>query len=159
MCNFFILLVITISSVTSSILFILGRKCKLLIFYHNPKSKSKRFCLWQTSNLQKQVPFFILKNFIIYLSYFLIVFGLFSNRVMWISIKAVENKWNVFFIIIFNVFRCIFYSISIFVSSFDFIKKTQFNKLRGSYDGLTCVGLVILKKPMPVTFSQKEYKN
>ena len=172
MCNFFILLIITISSVTSSILFILGRKCKLLIFYHNPKSKSKRFCLWQTSNLQKQVPFFILKNFIIYLSYFLIVFGLFSNRVMWISfkdllfnynviswIKAVENKWNVFFIIIFNVFRCMFYSISIFVSSFDFIKKTQFNKLRGSYDWLTCVGLVILKKPMPVTFSQKEYKN
>ena len=120
----------------------------------------------------KASTFFILKNFIVYSSYLRIVFGLFSNRVMWISfkdllfnynviswIKAIENTWNVFFIIIFNVFRCIFYSISIFVSVFDFIKRIQFKKFRDSYDGLSSMGLMILKKPMPVTFSQKEYRN
>ena len=120
----------------------------------------------------KASTFFILKNFIVYSSYLRIGFGLFSNRVMWISfkdllfnynviswIKAIENTWNVFFIIIFNVFRCIFYSISIFVSVFDFIKRIQFKKFRDSYVGLSSMGLMILKKPMPVTFLQKEYRN
>ena len=172
MCNFFILLVIRISSVTSSILFTLGRKLinvNSWYFTITQKVKVKGFVCDKPRICKSK---YLLKKFIVYSSYFRIVFGLFSNRVMWISfkdllfnynviswIKAIENKWNVFFIIIFNVFRCIFYSISIFVSVFDFIKRIQFKKFRDSYDGLSSMGLMILKKPMPVTFSQKEYRN